>query len=318
MGDGTRRMNQRSECLRVDGRGWPTVIALALALALPSCTRETSPPPSASKASDAGPGGACTPSCDDRECGPNGCGGSCGSCGGGLQCQTVSGGGGVVCAKPGTCVPECQGRDCGPDGCGGSCGSCGKGEACGKTGVCTACEPVCEGATCGPDGCGGSCGPCDSGTVCGSERTCVATGAPCDTLGPAGLCNGLVLTTCKDSALTPLDCGAADLLCDWNPDASAYDCVQQACAPQCENRECGDDGCGSVCGVCEPGVACDGASGRCGAPDCGGVDEVGRCEGERLTFCQGGRRQSVDCSSQGQSCTYDPDANDGLGGYLCM
>lgn len=57
---------------------------------------------------------ACTPSCGDRECGGNGCGGSCGSCGLGTTCD------GSRCV----CKPSCEDKQCGDDGCGGSCGSC--------------------------------------------------------------------------------------------------------------------------------------------------------------------------------------------------
>ncbi|MBN1773416.1 MAG: hypothetical protein JXB32_19295, partial [Deltaproteobacteria bacterium] len=57
----------------------------------------------------------CTPACTGRECGPDGCGGSCGSCPTGETCNSSG-----VCV----CTPSCTGRECGPDGCGGSCGSC--------------------------------------------------------------------------------------------------------------------------------------------------------------------------------------------------
>ena len=72
----------------------------------------------------------CTPSCSDKECGSDGCGGTCGSCG---QFQ--------FCNNSGTCevicLPNCQGRVCGPNGCGGSCGDCGRLLTCSADG--TAC-----------------------------------------------------------------------------------------------------------------------------------------------------------------------------------
>jgi len=74
-------------------------------------------------------GGACLciPACAGRECGSDGCGGSCGSCPAGWSCEPS---GDCVCR------PACAGRECGPDGCGGSCGSCASGWTCTGTGVC--------------------------------------------------------------------------------------------------------------------------------------------------------------------------------------
>jgi hypothetical protein len=33
--------------------------------------------------------------------------------------------------------------------------------------------------------------------------------------------------------------------------------IERACDPQCEGKQCGDDGCGDVCGVCPGGFICD-------------------------------------------------------------
>ncbi|MBT4136086.1 hypothetical protein HOD75_01565 [archaeon] len=68
----------------------------------------------------------CTPNCGGKECGRDGCGGSCGSCAGAESC--ING----VCE---TCVTNCGENVCGFDGCGGSCGSCNAGEGC-ITGSC--------------------------------------------------------------------------------------------------------------------------------------------------------------------------------------
>jgi hypothetical protein len=91
----------------------------------------------------------CTPSCAGRQCGSDGCGGSCGDCLGGQFCARGQ------CVVD--CVPQCSGRECGDDGCGGVCGDCGAGSSC-IAGVCTAgCIPNCSGRKCGDDGCGGRC-----------------------------------------------------------------------------------------------------------------------------------------------------------------
>jgi hypothetical protein len=106
----------------------------------------------------------CVPDCAGRDCGDDGCGGTCGACEGGV-CRE-----GGVC-----CMPECAGRDCGDDGCGGTCGAC-EGGVCQEGGVC--CMPDCTDRQCGDDGCGGGCGDCLFGTVC-EEGQCIL---PCPEL----------------------------------------------------------------------------------------------------------------------------------------
>lgn len=80
----------------------------------------------------------CTPACEGRLCGPDGCGGFCGLCGTGrcVDGRCESDGGGTGCA----------GRVCGSDGLGGSCGSCSEG-VCLDSGQCGGCTPgaaVCD------------------------------------------------------------------------------------------------------------------------------------------------------------------------------
>ncbi|TNF29909.1 MAG: hypothetical protein EP329_14660 [Deltaproteobacteria bacterium] len=151
--------------------------------------------------------GACLPcpvDCTDRECGDDGCGGSCGDCDGGTQCVT----GACVCVSAasvaccgdarcaydscgnqeetlepcpwgctdGACLPcpaDCTGRVCGDNGCGGSCGDCAADEVCTLAGACTDCQPMCDGVSCGDDGCGGSCGTCDAPLTC-DDGQCAA------------------------------------------------------------------------------------------------------------------------------------------------
>jgi len=63
---------------------------------------------------------ACTPTCDERACGSDGCGGSCGTCGEGEKCKSYQ----CVPDDPEPCTPDCGGKECGDDGCKGSCGTC--------------------------------------------------------------------------------------------------------------------------------------------------------------------------------------------------
>ena len=68
----------------------------------------------------------CKPSCKAKQCGDDGCGGSCGTCGFGAPCVAN------LCG----CVPECGKKVCGGDGCGGSCGVCQGGQTCDSGGAC--------------------------------------------------------------------------------------------------------------------------------------------------------------------------------------
>ena len=106
--------------------------------------------------------GTCTPKCDGKVCGPDGCGGSCGTC---TAPETCSASG--QCAAP-VCTPSCAGKVCGSDGCGSSCGTCTPPQTCSTSGQCTAstCTPSCTGKLCGSDGCGGSCGTCTPPQTC--------------------------------------------------------------------------------------------------------------------------------------------------------
>ncbi|MBN2495096.1 MAG: hypothetical protein JXR96_10930 [Deltaproteobacteria bacterium] len=70
----------------------------------------------------------CVPDCSFRDCGSDGCGGSCGTCGANETCSSGQ------CIP--TCAPNCSGRECGPDpNCNLSCGDCPGGEHC-EAGVC--------------------------------------------------------------------------------------------------------------------------------------------------------------------------------------
>ncbi|MDD3647592.1 MAG: hypothetical protein PHS44_03795 [Candidatus Dojkabacteria bacterium] len=71
----------------------------------------------------------CVPSCTGKECGSDGCGGSCGTCTGEETCLPSG-----TCQK--SCTPDCEGKECGNDGCGGSCGTCDTNESCSTDSKC--------------------------------------------------------------------------------------------------------------------------------------------------------------------------------------
>lgn len=112
---------------------------------------------------------ACTPDCTGKECGSDGCGGTCGVCPDGIGCEdnacknidpclNLNCDDGDACTNdqcvvdgtnnkascqntfddllcPEICTPQCNGRECGPDGCGGVCGICVSGQGC-DGGIC--------------------------------------------------------------------------------------------------------------------------------------------------------------------------------------
>jgi hypothetical protein len=147
----------------------------------------------------------CTPACDGKLCGDDGCGGSCGSCPPGVICMDGQ------CP----CEADCAGKECGPDSCGGYCGSgdaetqgCAAGDVC-ANGMCEPpCVPNCDGKECGSDGCDGSCGTC-----------------PCDGCDPEAI-------ECTDGMCTKPD--ECDCQC-------IFDCFEtcpqgdQACYQNCVN-----------------------------------------------------------------------------------
>ena len=65
----------------------------------------------------------CQPNCDNKDCGDDGCGGSCGSCKDNEICKNNK-------CSTNICQPNCDNKDCGDDGCGGSCGPCKDNEIC--------------------------------------------------------------------------------------------------------------------------------------------------------------------------------------------
>src|SRR5262249_35802144 len=75
-----------------------------------------------------GPGQPAANLCSGKQCGDDGCGGSCGTCANGVTCTNGQ------CGGP-TCTPSCGTKVCGDDGCGGSCGTCGAGTTC-QSGAC--------------------------------------------------------------------------------------------------------------------------------------------------------------------------------------
>lgn len=132
-----------------------------------------------------GCGSICVPSCDEKDCGDDGCGGTCGDCPNGWQCE----------ASKCVCKTQCDNKECGDDGCGGSCGICLIGYEC-IDGLCI-CKPKCEQKECGHDGCGGTCGKCIN--PCNGEED--------DNLCKDGKCINICCPECKGKECGDDGCG---------------------------------------------------------------------------------------------------------------
>lgn len=156
----------------------------------------------------------CVPDCEGRECGPDGCGGTCGACADPTTACDAAG-------RCTLCTPACEGKACGPDGCGRSCGSCPDGEQCADDGTCAAPTGACTNPAdqaivdgLGPDGLEReitSCGaPCVFGT--GDKAQCVID-CMVDNIGLSRACAGCfgLVTGCalEHCAFTCVNAGAA-------------------------------------------------------------------------------------------------------------
>jgi len=275
---------------------------------------------------------ACTPECgsleggDLRECGSDGCDGECGYCTYGFACNASDG----LCIP--ICIPDCveEEKSCGDDGCNGNCGDCGINYSCGLDFQCheDICQPDCEtaGKECGDDGCGGSCGTCGEsmkctiGGQCGADA-CYGVDLEKNTCSLDGqylyICNegppqSLLKLDCY--AQTGAECGTRGCDCHFNPWSQQNECIEKPpCVPDCEGKECGDDGCGGVCDTCDGGWACTSAN-KCrpfAGAECVWIDWVGWCWSDNWLYtCSSdtmgqGTIIAEDCTVSGKMCQYN-------------
>ena len=184
----------------------------------------------------------CTPKCDNKICGPNGCGGNCGTCPEGKSCSQD----GTSC----NCVAACAGKVCGPDGCDGNCGSCPEGKSCSPDGTSCNCVAACAGKVCGPDGCNGNCGTCPVEQSCDPTGKCVDCPKQCDNKvcgsdGCGGVCG---------NCIKGFQCSQDQKSC--------------TCMSDCKGKICGPDNCNvaNACGTCPEGKSCSSDGKSCTNP----------------------------------------------------
>jgi hypothetical protein len=206
-------------------KGVDTAGALAMASCVAKCTSTIkSPPPTITSKVDGGMSfdsgfqwdtSVCIPDCYGKECGDDGCGGSCGTCAFGESCTYGT------CSS--SCTPDCYGKECGDDGCGGSCGTCGYGKTCDAYGTCTSTTTSTNSGQI-----------CTQATTCSATETCMSF----DTTSTSGMCLGTCATagdTCPVSGSSQMSICA--LTAQQNPSQyyCAYICEINGSTYSCPN-----------------------------------------------------------------------------------
>jgi hypothetical protein len=153
------------------------------------------------------------------------------------------------------------------------------------------------------------------------DPACVANGRP-GTLGHiccasvfdcAGQCENLELGCSCNAQAYPNTCWDALETCgdgvDNNGDGK-IDCFDalcmgteecKGCDPNCEGKQCGDDGCGNSCGDCSTGETCDEGTGQC---------EQDLCLNVACGSCETCNPETGQCESSGTCCSSDADCGD--------
>lgn len=154
----------------------------------------------------------CFSSCDDKNCGDDGCGGSCGTCDVGWWCDG------------GACVDDCGSAECGTPLNGLSCGTCEAGWWC----AAGTCNDDCGTAECGTSPHGLSCGVCEAGWWCDTgtckddcaDRECGESPNLAVDCGQCGVGYGCKLGDCvKTGDMVQIPAGSFWMGCDTEVDA---------------------------------------------------------------------------------------------------
>ncbi len=233
----------------------------------------------------------CQPHCGGKECGDNGCGGSCGQCGWGEVCNVQ---GQCVNFDCSACAPwqDCVGSACQNPASLGDCGTAGQAVSsdCGDLdweGCCGELDNTLYYCANGPD-CPWGVGEC----VC--QLTCVG-GYNC------GWLEAEHFFDCQPGDPGPAPWG--EWFCEWT------------CEPDCWGKECGDDGCEGSCGSCGAYEYCHNGScvkqglSQCLGNDtpsynsCQGLSWEGCCDYQNHSlWCFQGKAYCMDCNSMSGTC----------------
>jgi hypothetical protein len=212
----------------------------------------------------------CAPDCNHRECGDDGCGGSCGECDGYNS------------------PPDCD-------------------EVVQLMSKCVHIDNFgrCDGWRCDKDP-NGHC-PCPDGWNCVNWRWCEPQTGYCPGIPPGGTCINGLLVTCADNVLSRDYCPPASE-CEIDSATGTARCSVPPCLPSCFGKTCGDDGCGGDCGPCPDDEECRSDLGVC-VPEgggCGRIGETGACLGHVFAKCDAGSLTLEPCLGRGEVCSDNP------------
>jgi hypothetical protein len=263
----------------------------------------------------------CIPNCTNKECGDDGCGGSCGSCGDNAVCR-------IGICECLTGFGNCNGKW--DDGCEANfssdphhCSDCAT--DCGDNSICN--NKVCE-CKDGYDNCNGkwidgceknltndpnNCGSC--GKSCGNNGICV--NSQCDCISPYLNCNGLLSDGCEVNKDTDVNnCGGCGNICKL-PNTAVNSCVSGSCkvvscvngyvncngldSDGCEvNKDTDVNNCGGCGNICKlPNTAVNSCvSGSCKVGSC--ISGYGNCDGVDSNGCE---TDLTSINSCGTSCS---------------
>lgn len=241
----------------------------------------------------------CVPDCSSKECGSDGCGGSCGTCPPGQSC---SGGGCQVVSACGNLTQE--------------------GKCDGDVAVWCQNNQVWE-HDCAPEG--KKCAYLDDYKKYGCK-------VDCGDVPDEGYCEGTELHSCTESGVAVKECEDFGMGCDFDDDQEKYGCVN-GCGNidyygQCEgdvlsycSSPYGNGGTIITVDCAEYGMVCsleNESSGYDCVDACGGVASSGYCDGDKLIYCDTNQDPpevvTVDCALLGLICDLvDPDQ-----GHACL
>jgi len=159
--------------------------------------------------------------------------------------------------------------------------SCGNGSQCvideGNKPACSyvGCEPECvnwdDNVDVADNSCGGHCYSVSYDYFSNGKLEFWSAFMACSTAPDVGTkCDGKLALTCivetdqNVAAISVTDCGAQSLSCAIVSEPIPVYATCDICTPVCAGKECGDDGCGGICGTCAAGknMQCN-AKGQC-------------------------------------------------------
>ena len=254
-------------------------------------------------------GWSCTSNCTGKQCGPDGCLGTCGTCTAGHYCD--AGGACQACT--------CAGRTCGADPCGNPCGTCPAGKGCDSTGNCVAIPTECVAkATAGCPGCACEACVCNGNGSFGGDAACCSTAWDSACAGDCGAyCGGPTcpcVPACAGKTCGPDGCGGTCGTCGGV--GQVCNGAGTCCVPDCSGKACGSDGCGGTCGTCAAGRYCN-AGQQCAACSCGdrdcGQDQCATACGANSGSCPANEYCDATQHCQTCSCTGRECGGDGCG-----